>query len=403
MQIQLWSYNYTPEPSGIAPVSATVARGLRSRGHDVEVIAAHPHYPDSRWGRRLTPYREVRDGIPILRLPLWAGRANTFERIRQEATYAGSLTLALTTLPTPDVILVVSPSFPALGPAMIHARIRRVPWALWVQDILPDAAAAAGLMKEGWLMRQARRFELAAYRAAPRIVVISDSFVENLREKGVPTGKVERIYNPATHPIRSELRPSEDIDDRLVLTMGNIGHTQNLVELTRAYEASEELQALSTRFVITGDGVARDEVRAAIRTQRVVVTGLLSPDELEEELGRAAVAIVSQRYEAVDFNVPSKLMNFMACGIPVVASVRLDSEVARIVQASGGGWVIDSGDPAEFAAALARAIKDPAERRSRGEAGLRFAQQHFAADTIAAQFERVLLEVHSRTQGTGRR
>ena len=63
VRIQLWSYNYDPEPSGIGPVSTVLARGLRERGHELSIVAAHPHYPEPRWGSRRLPYRERRDGI----------------------------------------------------------------------------------------------------------------------------------------------------------------------------------------------------------------------------------------------------------------------------------------------------------------------------------------------------
>src|SRR5207237_3915715 len=66
VRIQLWSYNYDPEPTGIGIVSTVWSRGLRERGHELEVVAAHPHYPEPRWGTRAVPYREVRDGIQVL-------------------------------------------------------------------------------------------------------------------------------------------------------------------------------------------------------------------------------------------------------------------------------------------------------------------------------------------------
>lgn len=56
LHVQLWSYNYDPEPTGIGPVSKVLAEGLRSRGHHIEVVAAHPHYPVPRWGKRKLPY-----------------------------------------------------------------------------------------------------------------------------------------------------------------------------------------------------------------------------------------------------------------------------------------------------------------------------------------------------------
>src|SRR4051812_30675747 len=87
MRVQLGSYNYDPEPTGIGPVSTVLARGLRRRGPQVDVVAAHPHYPSPMWGKRAKPYREIRDGVRVLRLPLWIGRDSAVERYRQELTF----------------------------------------------------------------------------------------------------------------------------------------------------------------------------------------------------------------------------------------------------------------------------------------------------------------------------
>ena len=393
MRIQLWSYNYDPEPTGIAPLSTVWAQAMIRRGHEVQVVAAHPHYPEPRWGKRLIPYTESRNGVRVLRLPLWIGRGSALQRIRQEASFASAMTLAAPTLSTPDVIVAVSPSFPALMPAMLNARARRIPWVLWLQDILPDGAAATGILKEGRVVALARRMERAAYSSAAKIVVISESFEENLRAKGVPQSKLARIYNPASRPVLAAPRDEAGVEPATILTMGNIGHTQNLVAVTRAIEESDELRELGATFVLAGDGQAGGDVRAAIRTDRVRVTGVLDDDALEQELCRATVAVVSQSYEGIDFNVPSKLMNFMAYGLPTVASVRDGSEVARIVRGSGGGWVTDSSDTSQLAAKLAEVLRDGVARRKCGEAALRFAREHFASEHVAERFEARLTDV----------
>ncbi len=393
MRIQLWSYNYDPEPAGIAPLSGVWARSMAARGHDVEVVAAHPHYPKPVWGRRMIPYRESRDGIRVLRLPLWVGRGSAMRRMCQEASFAAALTAALPTLRTPDVIVAVSPSFPALVPAMANARLRRIPWVLWVQDILPDGAAMTGILEEGHVLALARRLERRAYRSAAKIVVISESFADNLLAKGVDDTKIVRSYNPASRPILDASRDPQGIDRATVLTMGNIGHTQNLVEVVRSFEASPALTELDARFVLAGDGEAGPQVRAAISSDRVRVTGILDSEQLEHELRRATVAVVSQCYEGIDFNVPSKLMNFMAYGIPTVASVRPESEVARIITASGGGWVTDSADTGQLATRLAEVLSAPDALAERREAARRFALAHFAPERVADRFEPALAEV----------
>src|SRR4051794_13555570 len=105
---------------------------MYERGHQVDVVAAHPHYPEPQWGRTLRPYQEWREDIRVLRLPLWVGRGSARQRIRQETSFAAMMSLATPMLRTPDVIVAVSPCFPALLPVMFHARARRVPWVLWL-------------------------------------------------------------------------------------------------------------------------------------------------------------------------------------------------------------------------------------------------------------------------------
>jgi len=154
LRIQLWSYNYDPEPTGIGIVSTVWAKGLRDRGHHVEVVAAHPHYPEPQWGTRLVPYREVRDGIDVLRLPLWVGRQTAAARYRQELTFTAAQTAATPFLPRPDVLVSTSPCFPALLPAILNVRSRRIPWVLWLHDLLPDGAMATGLVHDDGMVIQ---------------------------------------------------------------------------------------------------------------------------------------------------------------------------------------------------------------------------------------------------------
>ncbi|HEY1237232.1 MAG TPA: glycosyltransferase family 4 protein [Solirubrobacterales bacterium] len=389
--LQLWSYNYDPEPTGIAPVSTCLAHQLRDRGWHVQVVAAHPHYPEPRWGRRLRPYRERRDGVRVLRLPLWVGRDSTGQRMRQEASFTAALLGAIPALGRPDVMLVTSPSFPALAAALVNAKLRSLPWILWLHDLLPDGAISAGLLEEDSLaLRGSRRLEAAAYRDSDRIVVLSSAFGENLRARGVPAEKIDLIYDPAT-------REPADVPDEgrfgeppRILSMGNIGHTQGLAPLVAAFERSSEMAALGSTLVITGNGVAAAGVRAQVRTERVRMLGLVDDRRLDAELRSANLALVSQSYDGTEFNLPSKLMNFMMYGLPVIAAVNPRGEVARIVNESGGGWVADSSDPDSFPRTVARAHADPSEVARRSRAARLFAEKRFASRAFADRFEEVL-------------
>jgi colanic acid biosynthesis glycosyl transferase WcaI len=397
LKIQLWSYNYDPEPTGIGPVSRVWAEGLRDRGHLVEVVAAHPHYPEPVWGSKVLPYREVRNGIPVLRLPLWIGRETAIERYRQELSFTAAQFAALPALSRPDVFVSASPSFPALFPAMLNARIRRTPWVIWLHDILPDGAASSGIVDEGSLViRAARGLERSAYRAANRIVVLSEAFTHNLIAKGVPAEKIQLIYDPATRvPRRTPLREADAQPPRL-LSMGNIGYSQGLAPLVAAFERSDALKGTPIRFIITGNGMAANETRSEIRSARVEMPGVVDDERLEEELQAATVAFVSQQHEGAEFNIPSKIMNFMAYGLPVIAAVNPSSEVARIVERANAGWVVDSSDPDSFPRKLAEILQAPATITMRGRAAYKYAQQHFTQAGFAQRFDDALCDVAKR-------
>jgi len=400
MRLQLWSYNYAPEVTGIAPVSEVWAQAMKARGHEVEVVAAYPHYPEPTWDHPRRPYREVRDGIPVTRLPLWIGRASAAQRIRQELSFAAVQTAAIPALRRPDAMVVVSPSFPALLPAIINARVRRVPWLLWLHDILPDGAAATGLVDEGPMLRAARALERLAYREADSIVVLSRAFTRNLEAKGVPSEKIELIYDPATRTPHANgsngkrsngHRPAHDRSLKL-LSMGNIGFSQGLAEIVRAFETEPELNP-DLRLLITGSGMAAPDAAREIRTGRVEMPGLVSSERLEHELRDATIALVTQKPGGEEFNIPSKLMNFMMYGLPVVASVDPGSEVAQIVRESGGGWVVDNADPARFASALQTIVESRDEIARRSVAAREYAERNFNVDAFAEHFDAELRRV----------
>lgn len=392
LRVQLWSWHYDPEPTGIGPVSKAAAKGLLALGHDVDVVAAHPNYPEPRWGVRHRPYRELRDGVRVLRLPLWIGRGSAMERYRQELSFMAVQGAVSPILPPADVLVAVSPSFTSLLPAMLHSRARRIPMVLWLHDILPDGATSSGLVDESSpVIRLSRKLENAAYRHAERIVVLSSAFTANLESKGVPTDKIDLVYDPATRVPRTPLADARrDGEPLRILSMGNIGLSQGLADLVGAFESADDVNT-DVALRITGNGVAADDVRSRLHTGRVQMLGLVDDDELEDELQRATVAIVTQRHTGAEFNIPSKIMNFMAYGLPVIAAVNPGSEVAHIVRTSGAGWIVDSSDPGALPRTIAAIDADREDVARRGALAQSYADEHFTQDGFSHRFAASLL------------
>jgi colanic acid biosynthesis glycosyl transferase WcaI len=123
------------------------------------------------------------------------------------------------------------------------------------------------------------------------------------------------------------------------------------------------------------------------------MTGILGPDDMEHQFDLATLALVSQRGGVPEFNMPSKLMNFMAQGLPVLALAKPGSELERVVLDSGCGWVMDNSKLELFGETVAAILADREELARRALAGRDFARAHFTADAIAAKFEAILAEI----------
>ncbi len=90
-------------------------------------------------------------------------------------------------------------------------------------------------------------------------------------------------------------------------------------------------------------------------------------------------------------STPTKVVEYLARGVPVVSTPL--PEAVRLVEASGGGEIVDFDDAAGAAAVIERWRADPHRRLATGTRGHRYAAEHLdwarAAPEFVAALERV--------------
>ena len=390
MRIELWSIYFPPVPLGIGPVAGTLARELAARGHAVTAVTSHPHYPKPDWGTSWRVRRRTWNGIKVVELPVYPSRQTTLQRVGEETTYALGQTAWGLWRSEADVVIATVPSLMCVPGACIRARCG-TPMVLWLQDIVSQAAQQSGLTGGSRLQPILARLERAAFEHASRTVVISDAFRRQLLDHGAAPNRVERIYLGAPRPIESRWRagPRENRAP-VVLVIGNIGLTQGLTKFVEEFQASPELRSIGAELRITGDGVAAGHLRAAIEDDRVQYLGVVSEKDLERELAGADVGLVTQAWGVSDFNLPSKMATYMACGLPVFAVADPATELFDIVGGSGGGRAVASDDLSRACASLATFLESEPQLKTAAAGSLAFAGENFDASVMAARFESVL-------------
>src|SRR5260370_36274213 len=122
-------------------------------------------------------------------------KSNIAKRILAYASFNVLSLLRGITLQKQDVILVPSPPLSNGVVADFIGRLRGTPFVYNVQDIWPDVAVRAGVLKNERAIERLKKMESYVNRRAAKISVISEGFRRNLLAKGVPEDKISVIPN----------------------------------------------------------------------------------------------------------------------------------------------------------------------------------------------------------------
>lgn len=411
MRILIYSYNYYPEPIGIAPLMTELAEGLAKRGHEVRVVTAMPNYPErqiyeayrGKW--YLTEYK---NGVTIQRSYVWIRpQPKLLDRVLLDASFVVTSFLPAVFGWRPDVILSTSPSLPVCVPASLLGWLRNCPVVLNLQDILPEAAIHVGLLKNKWLIRVFSLLEKFAYRSATKISVIADGFVENLLSKGVSSEKIEQIPNWVDinfiRPLPKEdnkFRAAHNLNGKFVLLYsGNIALTQGLETVIQAAAKLRDISEIA--FVIAGEAKGLQRLQKYCTdcgADNVLLLPFQPREQLPEMLAAADVGLVVQKKNVISFNMPSKIQVLLASGRALIASVPDNGTAAKAVRQSGGGVVVPPEDPQALATAILDLYKHPEKAKTLGYNSRKYAVEQYAFEQALNQYENLFYSVTAEGQ-----
>ncbi len=406
MRIIIYSYNYYPEPIGIAPLMTELAEGLVKRGHEVRVVTGMPNYPERHIyeGYQGKLYMtELRNGVAIQRsYVLVRPRPNLLERVILDASFVVSSFIHALRGEHPDVVFLTSPPLPIAVPAALLGWLHRCPVILNLQDIIPEAAIHVGLLKNKKLIWVFEGLEKFAYRNATKISIIADQFAHNLIKKGVPAKKLITIPNwvdtDFIHPLPKEhnyFRAKYQLEGKFVLMYsGNIGLTQGLETVVKAAKLLAHVPDLVVIIVGEEKAIGRLlKFAQDLGANNVVVAPFQPRERLPEMLAAMDVGLVIQKQNVIAFNMPSKIQPILASGRPIIASVPLNGTAADVVRSSGGGLVVPPEDVNALAEAMWELYKNRDKAESLGKDGRQYALEHYSFQQALDTYESLFLEV----------
>jgi glycosyltransferase involved in cell wall biosynthesis len=295
-----------------------------------------------------------------------------------------------------DVVFAYEPSPFTVGiPAMLMRKLKHAPMLFWVQDLWPESIAAAGAVKSPAVLNAVARMVRWIYRHCDRILVQSQGFVEPAVAVGAERKKIvyfpnwaESLYRPLA-PHEANLGGVELPDGFKVMFAGNLGEAQSLETIVQAAKLLRDEKDI--HWIMIGDGRRRAWMEQAVDEiglgGQVHFLGRHPMTSMPNFFTHADALLVTLRADSMmATTIPGKVQSYLACARPIIGA--LDGEGAKVIQESGAGFCVPTGDAEGLADAIMKMKQmTPVERQAMGHAGKLYYEKYFDRDTLVSQLE----------------
>lgn len=394
-----------------------LADAMVAAGHEVRLWSSAFYHQEKR--QRCTQFQSIviHPTLTIELIPSPGYRRNVGpDRLFDHAVLARNLKARLREVPPreyPDVVFAGYPPIETAAVMLRWAKKRAIPTVIDVKDQWPALFVEAFPAALRPLARIAFEpyFFLArrALRDATAFCSMSDAFVDWMANFAGRARTARDIVAPLSSP-----RPKVDAES-LVLArqwwqsqgvdlddprrFAFVGSVSRAFDFEPIRYAAERMQRDGVRcqFVLCGTGDELESVRSSMSGLRnVVFPGWIDQPKIET-LTAACAAMLAPYRSTENFtrNVPNKIVDAFAAGLPVVSG--LDGEVRRLLEEQGTGVYVP--DAESFDAALRRLLDDAEMRSTMGRRSRELYQRRFAFDRVYGDLVAALERLGSPRDG----
>lgn len=379
----------------------------------MEVLTGFPNYPGGKLypGYRVRLWqREVMEGIRVNRVALYP--SHDFSGTRRIINYLSfalsCFSIGIWLVRRPDIVYVYN-LVTLLPAALLLRALCGCKILLDVQDLWPESVIRSGMLYPAFAHRLLTSVCRWLYQRPDWITVLSPGFRAALKARGVPSNRLEVIYNwcdeTAQVPVTKDESLARDLgfEGRFnVIFAGTMGVMQGLDTVLEAAEICRE-RVPEAQFVLIGGGA--DQARLETRAKKMGLTnvrflGRHPPESMGKFYALADALLVHLIDEPLfRITIPSKTQAYLLMGKPVIMAIK--GNAAELVQEAGAGVVCPPENVLALADAVKRLAAMPLEERERlGRAGAEFYFQNLSMEEGVGRFERRMKNLLKQARST---
>lgn len=391
--VAIVSQHYPPDKSGNASRIRDTATHLSEKGWDVTVLTPPPAFPHGQFERSWERSRtRVVDGITVQELWAWQPTKQDPGFLSRLAYYLIFPIHALLWIASNhrdvDVIVTSSPPIFTGIVGYPYQKFGGGSWVVDVRDLWIDASVDLGFIEsDGVAEKASRRLQRRVLHSSDCITVTTSILGERLQEQyDVEAEKLVSLPNGVE---TERFTPSNSDPERTIVYTGNVGHAQDLKSCVLALK---RLDDDDVSLKIVGDGDSRGELEEFISEhgleEKVSMRGLVPRDEIPGILDNSMIGIAPLRADsALEYAIPTKVYEYMAAGLPVVATGV--GQLEQVLSESNSGYIVEN-DPDAIASAYRNLLTDEKARRDFGQNGREYVKSNYDRGTIAQRLSETL-------------
>lgn len=396
--LKIWDSEY-PWDVRVEKVSETLIK----HGHKISLVCRN---------RKNQPAQEDKDGLKIIRLPYLTKLPACNSALSFPAFFNPLwISTILSTAQKSGADLLLVRDLPMALGAIFVGKWMKIPVVLDMAEPYPEMLRLIfRFQKWRWrnlLLRNpilADGVERLTLRLIDHVIVVVEESKERLIEFGIPHEKITVITNATVFADDEGLLLPEAYADAAqtlkIVYLGLLGESRGL---QTAIEAMPDIirQVPGARLYILGAGSAESLLQSMVKDKNlekmVHFLGWVNNERARAFIKHADIAIIPHfSCGHWDHTIPNKLFDYMAYGVPVVASDV--PPMKRIIEEEDCGVIFRSGDWKDCARAVT-ILKDKTLRHKlgmRGKAAVmaKYQWQHSEA-RLAETLEKVCKNAHS--------
>ena len=363
-KLVILNQQYLPEVASTGQVFHTIAKYMVQNGWDVTVAAGRPYYPGLQQKR--LPRESTIDGVRVKRL--WCtslSKKNPLGRILNLFSFQLSLLFFCLSLSADQTVLVgTAPPF-GVSCAGIARRIKKYKLVFTVQDLYPDAIAAAGMMSpQSFAYKSMEKRMRKAIARCDLVQTISTDMSAHLKSV-YGANDVRLIYNVSPQQIQpvdnAAMKQKKGYSGKLIIQYsGNFGvahEYKTLLDTVRILKNDPDIL-----FQISGSGSNYEKLQQCCLSEglkNIIFEGYAPLDQLEDHLGLADLSLVIFDSSFKNILLPSKYYGILASGRGVLLISGSENDISRDIKNTGCGCVFNHGESENLAKKLRDFAKNP--------------------------------------------